>query len=168
MSRIHYINVGPIASGSNVYKGWKLPRKNKQYVSVVNGAIAYKYSFVNNEWRKTDSNDVESFMDTNKNVVIKVKTAQGDNDNGTSRVTPVNNVVTYNSTTGDAVRATSAKATFTLTATPDSGYAVSKWQKKEGTASSWSDISNSATNEITVELDVNGSYKAIFAEVISN
>lgn len=150
---VKYINVGEVTDNS--YLGWKKPRRKEQYVTInpVTGNIDWYYTF-DGTWHKKDAEGNEiAWTPTEFRLTVNTN---NDNYGDVSFTVAAPN--TYNSTTGKVTKITTGDVTITLSASPESGYEVQKWQKN-GT-----DIPDSAKANLEVTANVDVTYTAVFKQ----
>lgn len=150
---VKYINVGEVTDNS--YLGWKKPRRKEQYVTInpVTGNIDWYYTF-DGTWHKKDAEGNEIAW-TPIEFSLTVNT-NNDNYGDVSFTVAAPN--TYNSTTGKVTKITTGDVAITLSASPESGYEVQKWQKN-GT-----DIPDSTKANLEVTANADVTYTAVFKQ----
>lgn len=150
---VKYINVGEVTDNS--YLGWKKPRRKEQYVTInpVTGNIDWYYTF-DGTWHKKDAEGNEiAWTPTEFSLTVNTN---NDNYGDVSFTVAAPN--TYNSTTGKVTKITTGDVAITLSALPESGYEVQKWQKN-GT-----DIPDSTKANLEVTANADVTYTAVFKQ----
>lgn len=150
---VKYINVGEVTDNS--YLGWKKPRRKEQYVTInpVTGNIDWYYTF-DGTWHKKDAEGNEiAWTPTEFSLTVNTN---NDNYGDVSFTVAAPN--TYNSTTGKVTKITTGDVAITLSASPESGYEVQKWQKN-GT-----DIPDSTKTNLEVTANADVTYTAVFKQ----
>lgn len=150
---VKYINVGEVTDNS--YLGWKKPRRKEQYVTInpVTGNIDWYYTF-DGTWHKKDAEGNEiAWTPTEFSLTVNTN---NDNYGDVSFTVAAPN--TYNSTTGKVTKITTGDVAITLSASPESGYEVQKWQKN-GT-----DIPDSTKANLEVTANADVTYTAVFKQ----
>lgn len=150
---VKYINVGEVTDNS--YLGWKKPRRKEQYVTInpVTGNIDWYYTF-DGTWHKKDAEGNEiAWTPTEFSLTVNTN---NDNYGDVSFTVAAPNI--YNSTTGKVTKITTGDVAITLSASPESGYEVQKWQKN-GT-----DIPDSTKTNLEVTANADVTYTAVFKQ----